>query len=570
MAYKKITGDGENFIREVCKRANNKGTNSLLSGNNGILTFSDPPQPENKIWTANISGVGNNIELGEILIEYFNKYAKEYDLDANILAAQAYVESKYEVWTYNKLSAASGMGQFTPPTIHGVLFGSGGFYSGVKPFTDAEKVRLTSGLAQPFDANSYNPKKEENITAKRNRPILHQNLINNLDLMIKLQARYMRRIANKCDDLASTSLLCYSRGPAYASQTYSQAIQKIINEKKEGYLQEGINYVLQVFGILGDPNNEIIKDGKSNISKNYKPKGFSFGYFKKPYAGAPDDSLFNLGESFNPFAANVSESDEYNIKQDNFETYFDPIQKKTIPLSITTQTDYDYSLIYYPEKQYNAEEMANKNQIVLHHTVSGPSVQGDVYSWRQKGDKVSTAFLVSREGEIYQLYNSGYWGIHLFLNENPFLKMIQEYDADIENIPYYRQNMEKYSIGIELDSWGGLTLENGIWKNAYGGTVNNVQLYTSGNFPGKRSDREGFRDYLAFEKYTPKQIEATAALIKSLQDKWRFPLTYNESMWDFSPDAMNSESGIWSHVSYREDKSDCHPQPELINMLRNL
>ena len=41
-------------------------------------------------------------------------------------------------------------------------------------------------------------------------------------------------------------------------------------------------------------------------------------------------------------------------------------------------------------------------------------------------------------------------------------------------------------------------------------------------------------------------------------------------MWDISDKALAGEAGVWTHVSFRTDKSDCHPQPELIQMLKSL
>jgi hypothetical protein len=34
--------------------------------------------------------------------------------------------------------------------------------------------------------------------------------------------------------------------------------------------------------------------------------------------------------------------------------------------------------------------------------------------------------------------------------------------------------------------------------------------------------------------------------------------------------ALSGTPGVWTHVSYRADKSDCHPQIELINALKEL
>ena len=59
-------------------------------------------------------------------------------------------------------------------------------------------------------------------------------------------------------------------------------------------------------------------------------------------------------------------------------------------------------------------------------------------------------------------------------------------------------------------------------------------------------------------------------LIIYLSNKYNIPLDYNENMWNVSHDALAGKSGIWTHVSYRQDKSDCHPQEELINALKKL
>ena len=35
-------------------------------------------------------------------------------------------------------------------------------------------------------------------------------------------------------------------------------------------------------------------------------------------------------------------------------------------------------------------------------------------------------------------------------------------------------------------------------------------------------------------------------------------------MWDYSRSAMNGSPGIFTHVSFRKDKSDCFPQVEMV------
>ena len=166
-----LTNDGKKFIRNVCSSA---AADSLLSGTNGPLPYSKPET--NKTWTANIAGVATNFDLGEKLIELFETYGKKYNLDANILAAQAYAESGYKVWNYASNSDASGIGQFVMQTIYGVIV-SKSQYSGVEGFTNAEIEKITNGLDQPDVVTSYNPKETVNTVAKENRPILHQNVL---------------------------------------------------------------------------------------------------------------------------------------------------------------------------------------------------------------------------------------------------------------------------------------------------------------------------------------------------------------------------------------------------------
>ena len=52
--------------------------------------------------------------------------------------------------------------------------------------------------------------------------------------------------------------------------------------------------------------------------------------------------------------------------------------------------------------------------------------------------------------------------------------------------------------------------------------------------------------------------------------KIRHPNTYQPDMWKLNTQALNGTPGIWTHVSFRADKSDCHPQLSLINLLKGL
>lgn len=199
-------------------------------------------------------------------------------------------------------------------------------------------------------------------------------------------------------------------------------------------------------------------------------------------------------------------------------------------------------------------QQTSKKQIVLHHTVSGQGAKGDLNWWLSTSSRIATHIVVDWEGKIYQCYSSKYWAHHLGVKSS-------------NNVA-----LNKGSIGIEIDSWGGLVRHNRQWypakwdgekkkmvANVNVAPITNVQVYP-----------EGFRGFYAFEKYTDAQLLAVRKLLVYWKSRYGIPLHYNSSMWDVSDDALKGKKGVWTHVSYRKDKSDCHPQPELISMLKSL
>jgi len=205
--------------------------------------------------------------------------------------------------------------------------------------------------------------------------------------------------------------------------------------------------------------------------------------------------------------------------------------------------------VNFPENQY-IKEKTNKNQIVLHHTVSGQGVDGDIAWWRSTVERIGTALIIGWDGKIYQCFSSQYWAYHIGKGSN----------------------LEKHSIGIEIDGWGALIYYDKQWypvkwdnnlkkyvPNLAIRPVKNVIIYEN-----------GFRGFFGFERYTDEQIESVRKLLQYFSEKYNIPLDYNEDMWDVSNRALNGEKGIWTHASFRIDKSDCHPQPELIQMLKSL
>jgi len=213
----------------------------------------------------------------------------------------------------------------------------------------------------------------------------------------------------------------------------------------------------------------------------------------------------------------------------------------------------DIIQVDFPDDQYFREQ-TNKKQIVLHHTVSGQGVDGDISWWRQTTERVGTAIIVGWDGKIYQCFSTKFWAHHLGTKA-------------VNN-----KALNKASIGIEIDAWGALVRYNRQWypakwdanlkrfiANLNVRPIQNVQTYS-----------EGFKGFFGFEKYTDEQIEAVRKLLVYWNERYGIPLDYNSTMFDISQEALSGKPGVWSHTSFRSDKSDIHPQPELIEMLKSL
>lgn len=203
----------------------------------------------------------------------------------------------------------------------------------------------------------------------------------------------------------------------------------------------------------------------------------------------------------------------------------------------------DKDLIMEDWDRYYKEEH-EKKQIVLHHTVSGPGITGDLATWKKFKSNIATCIIIERDGTIRQLFSSKYWGYHLGCGKS---------------------SLDKASIAIELDNWGQLEERDGKLYTIYGNRVNVPVVH----YP------KGFRGEQIFEAYTIAQLRAVGELLLLWNKTYNISLDYHEDMWDVSSKALNGDEGVWTHVSYRpwpstKNKWDCHPDPNLVSMLKTL
>lgn len=210
-------------------------------------------------------------------------------------------------------------------------------------------------------------------------------------------------------------------------------------------------------------------------------------------------------------------------------------------------------------------EQTPKYQFYIHHTAGGPDPFSVVNWWQSTPDRVATHFIIGGrpfngsmwvDGDLVQCYNTKYWAYHLGLKAQ-HLAVAPNHKTSKE--------LNSQSVTVEICNWGPLTY------NDDRGRFETIQH----NYPVADIDvveyPQPYRGYRFFQKYTNAQLDTLRELIRYVCSHWNIPCDYKgPSMWNIDVRALQGEPGIWTHTSVRPDKTDCHPQPELIQVLQSL
>ena len=212
------------------------------------------------------------------------------------------------------------------------------------------------------------------------------------------------------------------------------------------------------------------------------------------------------------------------------------------------------------EGQYVNED-TKKLQIVLHHTAGNSSAPGTIKMWNADDrGRIATCIVISGkglstdtfDGEICQAFSSKKWAYHLGIKPDAFRA---------QALPY--RSIDPLAIGIEICNWGPLTLKNdGKFYNYVNRVVPADQVCTL---------EKSYKGYTYYHAYTDAQIESVRQLLVYWGKIHGISLKYNEKdMWEVSKNALSAVPGVYTHNSYRKDKSDISPQPKMIAMLKTL
>jgi len=200
----------------------------------------------------------------------------------------------------------------------------------------------------------------------------------------------------------------------------------------------------------------------------------------------------------------------------------------------------------------------------LHHTAGWDNPYNTVSQWnKDKRGRVATQYCIGgsnvkgktkHDGVVVECFPNNYLGWHL------------------GKVGSFK--ISKLSGGVELNNFGYLKKKGDKYYTYVNTEVKPEYVCDLGY---------KFRGHQYWHAYTDKQIESLRLLILHLRDIYPkmdlvngLPKLLKEGVhpkdaFEFNTDAYNAKQfGLWTHTNVRKDKFDCFPQPELVDMLKQL
>jgi len=199
-----------------------------------------------------------------------------------------------------------------------------------------------------------------------------------------------------------------------------------------------------------------------------------------------------------------------------------------------------------PDNQY-FPSFGTKTGIAVHHTVGGTGRSTFEY-WKNSPDMVGTAYIIERDGTIFEVFDPKAWAWQFGLTWPQEEKIL----------------FEKRFIGIEIASEGALIESNG--KLYCFGVVSAKTLKD----PAEAFDYgQQYRGYRYFDKYEKKQIDSLITLINELTLKFNIPKQTPADQLEYHGDKLKDFTGIIGHTMVRKDKTDPAPDVDFWKQIVN-
>tara|TARA_R110000796_G_scaffold152829_1_gene269222 strand:+ start:418 stop:1335 length:918 start_codon:yes stop_codon:yes gene_type:complete len=246
---------------------------------------------------------------------------------------------------------------------------------------------------------------------------------------------------------------------------------------------------------------------------------------------------------------NKSYTEELGIDEDTdiSNTYF------------TTNYDQLIHKHHLPNGEYLKGPIKNE-YIFLHHTAGNANPYACVDMWgRDKRGRIATEFVLG--GKDHRNGNDEYDGI-----------MVQAFPTGAQAWHLGKTQsgwMNRHSVGLEICSMGYLDENYKTYVGSRCTPSEAIQL------------KEPFRGYLNYHKYSEEQIKAIEKWIRYVgeRDEIDIRVGLKKYIQTYGPTkgfgfqmsaALGEVKGLLTHTNVRTDKSDCYPDPNLVDMILSL
>jgi hypothetical protein len=259
--------------------------------------------------------------------------------------------------------------------------------------------------------------------------------------------------------------------------------------------------------------------------------------------------LMNLLNTFN-FKSIKDFQKHMNITQDGI---FGMQSYKKFYNTLLQPKDVDFEGFY-------TKQSHPKSQIILHHSAGWDNARGMFDWWKKDGvNHVATSIGINDNGELFRGFDEGFWASSIGCDSKVFIE---------NNIPLRYNNgwitnnveLDKGAVAVEICNWGAL-------KNVGG------KYYSWANIeiPENKVIRLDYKGVQYYEKYTEQEVQTLKWWILLNAIRFQIPVNYDyDEMFSVSRLALSGVPGIYTHNSYKKDKSDISPQPKMLGMLNTL
>lgn len=224
----------------------------------------------------------------------------------------------------------------------------------------------------------------------------------------------------------------------------------------------------------------------------------------------------------------------------------------------------------YNFEGYYFKEEYEKTQIIWHHAAGRDSARGMFEWWKVDNvTHVATSAGIVDSGKLSLGFDERHWAASVGCGVRSFI----EFGIPLTYEPWYNnrlqkwvqissnnRNLDRHAIAVEICNWGQLSKRGDKYYSWA-----NVEV------PEEKVIEIPFRNAQYFERYTSKEIETLKCWTLLNAMRFDIPLEYKaENMWKVNKDALSGKPGLYTHCSYRHDKTDVYPHPELMAMAKSL